>query len=103
MITGINSSQEFNKQIKENEKVFVCFSAKWCGVCRASYPVVEKLSKEIADTKFLKIDVDNEDLSDIVSFYGISSIPCHILFKNGEKIDQFKGLKNAEEIKEKLS
>jgi thioredoxin 1 len=97
----IKAQEEFDKAVKENKKVFAFFSASWCGVCHATNPVVEKLSKEFSDVVFIKIDIDK--FEEIVMLYGIQAIPFFIIFKNGEPIEKFKGIRNLEEIREKLN
>jgi thioredoxin 1 len=97
----IKAQEEFDKAVKENKKVFAFFSASWCGVCHATNPVVEKLSKEFSGISFIKIDIDK--FQEIVMLYGIQAIPFFIIFKNGEPIEKFKGIRNLEEIREKLN
>ena len=56
MIKQVNS-EEFKKEIKDGV-VFVDFFANWCGPCKMLSPVVEQLSEDIKDVKFIKVDVD---------------------------------------------
>ena len=47
-------------------------------------PVVEEISNEVTDAKFIKVDVDeNENLA---NKYDIMSIPTLVVFKNGEPV-----------------
>lgn len=43
---------------KEKKLVLVDFYATWCGPCRTAAPIYGKMSAEIADVVFLKVDVD---------------------------------------------
>ncbi|MEM6265454.1 MAG: thioredoxin family protein [Bacteroidota bacterium] len=44
--------------IAENDKVFVQFSASWCGNCRVMKPKFKKLSNEHTDAAFVIVDAE---------------------------------------------
>ncbi len=71
--------------------VLVDFWASWCGPCKMLSPIVEELSNEFeGKVKFVGVDVD--DAERLAVKYGISSIPCLILFKNGEEVTRNVGV-----------
>ena len=88
MINIVNSN-EFNNEIKEGI-TFVDFFANWCGPCKMLSPIVDEVSNEINDVKFIKVDVDKSP--DIAQTYGIMSIPTLIIFKDGKPISKQMGL-----------
>lgn len=88
MVKIVNSN-EFNEEIKEGV-VFVDFFATWCGPCKMLSPIVDQVSEEIKDIKFIKVDVDES--FDIAKNYGIMSIPTLIIFKDGNPIAKQMGL-----------
>ncbi|MBO6145437.1 MAG: thioredoxin [Bacilli bacterium] len=88
MIKQVNS-EEFKKEIKDGV-VFVDFFANWCGPCKMLSPVVEQLSEDIKDVKFIKVDVDAA--SEVAAEYGVMSIPTLIIFKDGKEISKQIGL-----------
>lgn len=88
MIKQVNS-EEFKKEIKDGV-VFVDFFANWCGPCKMLSPVVEQLSEDIKDVKFIKVDVDAS--SEVAAEYGVMSIPTLIIFKDGKEISKQIGL-----------
>lgn len=88
MIKQVNT-EEFKNEIKEGI-VFVDFFANWCGPCKMLSPVVEQLSEEIKDVKFLKVDVDLAN--EIAVEYGVMSIPTLIMFKDGKEVAKQIGL-----------
>ena len=93
----INGNKEnFNKEVLESlNPVLVDFNATWCGPCRMLGPILDEIANEDI-IKVVSIDVDeNEELS---ASYGISSIPCLILFKDGKEFDRVVGFRNKEEI-----
>lgn len=74
--------------------VFVDFYADWCGPCKLTGPIVDQLSEEIKDMKFVKVDVDaNPELS---APYQVFSIPTFMIFKDGEVVNQFVGAMGKE-------
>jgi len=90
MVTQI-SEDKFDAEVLSSDKpVLVDFWASWCGPCRMLSPVIEQLSEEKTDVKFVGVDVDNAERLAIK--YGISSIPCLILFKNGEEAARTVGV-----------
>ena len=88
MIKQVNT-EEFKNEIKEGI-VFVDFFANWCGPCKMLSPVLEGLSEEINDVKFIKVDVDNAN--EIALEYSIMSIPTLIMFKDGKEVAKKIGL-----------
>ena len=82
-IIEIKNTEQFEQEvINENGVVFIDFYATWCIPCRTMKPIIEELSKEHKDVKFVKIDVDkNEDLA---IKYNVMSIPTMLVMKNGE-------------------
>ena len=94
MIKQVNSN-EFNEEIKSGV-VFVDFFATWCGPCKMLSPIVDEVSNEIEDVKYLKVDVD--EASDIASTYGIMSIPTLIIFKDGNVINKHTGMLSKSDL-----
>ena len=83
---------QFEAEVEKAEgKVLVDFWASWCGPCKMLSPVVEQLSGEVQDVKFVGLDVDDSERLDMK--YGISSIPCLVLFENGEEVKRSVGFK----------
>ena len=64
-------------------------------------PILEQLSEEKQDVVFAKIDVD--DAERLAILYGISSIPCMILFKNGEEADRVVGAVPKQKLEQVVS
>ena len=82
----------FQEKVLDNEVlVLVDMYADWCGPCKMLSPILEEISKAYPNTEFVKVDVDAE--IDVASFYAVQSIPTVLLFKNGEIVEKFNGLK----------
>ena len=89
--------EDFN-DIISNGKVVVDFFATWCGPCKMLGPVFEKVSDEVNDVKFVKLDVDK--FNDIAREYGVMSIPTLILFENGNELKRNVGFMSEDKLKE---
>lgn len=71
----------------------VDFYADWCGPCRMITPIVEKLATKFKGTATIaKVNVDNAQ--DTTGQYGVTSIPTIIIFKNGQEVKRFVGVKD---------
>ena len=96
------SDQNFEKEISNNSKlVLVDFYTTWCPPCKMLSPILEKLSGEFKD-KIIFAKMDTEKNPIISQKFGIESIPTVILFKNGEAVDGFIGLRQEPVLKEWL-
>lgn len=93
------TAQDFKNQIKAGSGVvLVDFFATWCGPCKMMAPSLEELSEE--GYQIFSVDVDQE--KELAMEYGVFSIPTMILFKDGEKVDEFVGLTPKSTVKEKM-
>ena len=92
----------FSTQVLASDKpVLVDFWAPWCGPCRMLSPVVEKVASQMGDrTVFFKMNTDENP--SIAGKYGISGIPCLILFKGGQAVDRIVGFVPENTIKQML-
>ncbi len=88
MVKLVNSN-EFNEEISKG-LVFVDFFANWCGPCKMLSPILEEVSNELTDVKFIKVDVDSS--GDIASMHSVMSIPTLMIFKDGKLINKTSGL-----------
>ena len=64
-------------------------------------PVVEKVAGQMGDrVSFVKLNTDENP--SIAGQYGISGIPCMILFKGGQAVDRIVGFVPENTIKQML-
>lgn len=91
------TSDTFETEVLKSEKTVVAdFNADWCGPCKMLGPVLEEVSEELSEVKFVSINVDDEDI--LAEDHDISSIPCLIVFKNGEETNRSVGLISKDEL-----
>ena len=92
----IEIGKNFEEEVLKNSgKVLVDFNADWCGPCRMLRPVLDEVS-ENSKCKIVSVNVDSE--RDLALKFGISSIPCLILFDNGKEVKRSVGLISKEEV-----
>ena len=94
------SKGEFDS-FKKDGLVLVDFYADWCMPCLMMAPVIDDLSEKFkGKVKFAKVNI--EDNQSIAQKFDIVSIPNFVLFKDGERVEQFMGSMSAEDFEEKL-
>lgn len=91
MVRKINE-QEFEAIAKKDDVAVVDFSATWCGPCKMLAPVLEDISEKLSGkAQFYNVDVD--DAPELAAAYRVNSVPCVVLMKKGEFVDQSIGFK----------
>ena len=95
MVEEINE-KNFNEKINGGKVLVDCY-APWCGPCKMLSPIIDEISKEIDDYSFYKLNVDEAE--EISRSYGIMSIPCLLIFDEGELKDKLVGFKTKDELK----
>ncbi len=98
------TKNNFESEVLKSEiPVLVDFWAPWCMPCRMMAPILDELALELAGKiKITKMDTENPDNVDLAIRYEIQSIPNLKVFKNGEVVAEFVGLKNKENLKNDL-
>jgi thioredoxin 1 len=87
--------------LESSQPVLVDFWAEWCGPCRALAPTIEKIARDYnGKVKVGKVDTDAN--RETALQYRIESIPTVILFKKGEVVQKFVGLRREADYKQVL-
>jgi len=91
----------FPQAVQNHPALVIDFWAEWCGPCRRVAPVVEELAQEFAEkVTFAKCDTDHNQR--LAMQFGISAIPCLILFSHGKMADRIIGALPKETIRSKI-
>lgn len=97
------SDASFDREVLQSKQpVLVDFWAPWCGPCRMTEPIVERLAHEMSGRmKVAKVNVDeNPKLS---MRYGVQSIPTMMLVKNGKIVDRWVGALPEAQVRMKIA
>ncbi len=96
----ILSDNTFPQQLKD-KTVLVDFWASWCMPCKMMLPILNDLSLDLPQGYSVgKLDVEQNQMT--AQKYAVRSIPTLILFKDGEEVKRFVGVKKKGFLKEQM-
>ncbi|MBD0852811.1 thioredoxin [Corynebacterium striatum] len=94
------TTDSFRTEVIESsasKPVVVDFWAEWCGPCKKLSPILDDVAGELGDdVKVVKVNVDEERT--LGAMFQIMSIPSVLIFRKGEKVDEFVGLRSKSDI-----
>ena len=85
--------------LQSSAPVLVDYWAEWCGPCKMIAPILDEVASEYADKlKIAKLDVDQN--TETAQKYGIRSIPCLMIFKDGDIVATQVGALSKSQLSE---
>jgi len=99
------TSADFEQEVimkSQQVPVLVDFWADWCEPCKQLMPVLHNVVDSMSGTVYLAT-IDTEAEQELAMQLGIRSLPTVVLFKNGEIVEQFTGVKSEPEIRKLLA
>jgi thioredoxin 1 len=98
MSIEINETNFEKEVLLADKPVLVDFWAPWCGPCKMLSPIIEEISSEY-NGKAKVFKVNSDENAELSKRFQITSIPCLILFKNGEVFQRIVGFRAKSDIK----
>jgi thioredoxin 1 len=96
-LNEVDSTNFETEVLKADKPVLVDYFGTWCMPCSRFLPTLEKVADEVNGRAILvKLDVDESP--EITSKYKVKTIPCLILFKNGEEVNRMVGGHTKQEV-----
>ena len=92
------SGDECYTNLDNNGYILYYFTASWCGPCQRIWDDLLKLTENHPNIVFFKIDISDEDNSELCEKCSVDSVPSFLIFKDRSFIDKVVGadLKNVE-------
>lgn len=80
----------------EKKNAVIEFTAAWCPPCRQIAPVVDDLASKHTQVSFVKLDIDNKSLLEIVASFSVSAVPTFVSMVGDKQITTFSGADRAQ-------
>lgn len=98
-LVKIESPEQLEEVVEENETVLVDFMAEWCGPCQMMESTIEEIAED-NDVVVAEVDVDSNQK--VAANHSVRSVPTYIFYKDGQKTEQMVGYQEKEDMEENL-
>lgn len=93
------TTEGLSSYIKGDGLVLIDFYEPWCGPCQRFMKIYPNLAKEFEGkpVKFGKMNIEEHSIIKVQ--HAIHSIPTFMIFKNGEIVERWTGIKTLLDMK----
>ena len=96
--------RDFNAITSHNKLTLVDFYASWCGPCKATHHILDRLEELMGDTvDVLRIDIDRYENTELVEHFRIMAVPTLMLFRCGRKLWRECGVLTVESLADMIN
>lgn len=99
-VTDVTEKTFVDEVLMAGGLVVVDYWADWCSPCKQLSPIIEELSKEYGDVKFVKVDTNSNP--NLAAEQGILSLPTLQFFQGGRVAKSLSGGKTKKALKKAI-
>lgn len=97
-VERVRDSDTFRTIVEKEAAVLVKFEADWCMPCKAMSSVVEEVANRYPNVKVVAINIEDEGMDNILTEYGVRSLPTFVHLKQGKKVNSVCGTLSKSEL-----
>ncbi len=76
---------ELNSKVASGNKLLVIFSAEWCGECKMTQVLINKIKDDYPEIEIVDVDVDDNDMWDNDTL-NITSVPTFVGYNDKQTV-----------------
>ena len=99
-VTDVTEKTFTDEVLMAGGLVVVDYWADWCSPCKQLSPLIEELSNEYGDVKFVKVDTNSNP--NLAAEQGILSLPTLQFFQGGRVAKSLSGGKTKNALKKAI-
>lgn len=99
-VTDVTEKTFTDEVLMAGGLVVVDYWADWCSPCKQLSPIIEELSNEYGDVKFVKVDTNSNP--NLAADQGILSLPTLQFFQGGRVAKSLSGGKTKNALKKAI-
>ncbi len=99
-VTDVTEKTFTDEVLMAGGLVVVDYWADWCSPCKQLSPIIEELSNEYGDVKFVKVDTNSNP--NLAAEQGVLSLPTLQFFQGGRVAKSLSGGKTKNALKKAI-
>ena len=99
-VTEVTDANFEDVVIKSDKPVMVDYWADWCSPCKQIAPIIDELSREYPNVKFVKVDTNANP--GLAAEQGVLSLPTLQFFQGGRVSKSLSGGKTKNALKKAI-